>query len=405
MKMPKHLLSAAVAVLVSLAPMVASARDSGPSRPVVKPPAASQQTVPQRPAAPRPAAAAERRAAPQVTAPRRPAQARPAAPERRIAKRADPGRAGTQARAAERARAPARVAETRPRPVQVARAAPGRRVAGVTPVSLRGAAAGDSAALAESPTDLVLRSSAVLVMDERTNQPLFSRNSDQLRPIASITKLMTAMVVLDYNQPLDEPITITEEDVQATRRLSSRLAPGTTLTRAEMLRLSLMSSENRATAALARTSPGGMQEFIAQMNLKARTLGMRQSRFTDPTGLDNTNVSTAAELITLVRAGLEYPLIREYTTTPQLVVETPGNRAAQLAFHNSNFLVSRPDWEIDLSKTGFIRDAGRCLVMHARINGEPVIIVLLDSHGRFTRIGDANRIRRWIESGFLLALT
>jgi D-alanyl-D-alanine endopeptidase (penicillin-binding protein 7) len=271
-----------------------------------------------------------------------------------------------------------------------------------TPVALRSQP--DTLRAAESPHDLVLRSSAVLVASQNTGQTLFSRNDEKVRPIASITKLMTAMVVLDYNQPMDELITITADDIEATRRLGSRLAAGTTLSRAEMLRLSLMSSENRATAALARTSPGGYNEFIAQMNIKAQSLGMRHSRFEDSTGLHNGNVSTAQDLVQMVNAGLAYPIIREYTTTSGVVVETPGNRAAQLQFNNSNQLVASPDWQIGLSKTGFIREAGRCLVMQARINGEQMIIVLLDSDGRYSRIADANRIRRWVESGFSLRL-
>ena len=262
----------------------------------------------------------------------------------------------------------------------------------------------DSPRSAEAPSDFTLRSTAVLVSSQASGQTLFSRNDDKVRSIASITKLMTAMVVLDYNQPMDGLVTITEEDIDATRRLGSRLAAGTTLTRAEMLRLSLMSSENRATAALARTAPGGYREFIAQMNVKAQALGMHQSRFEDSTGLHSGNVSTAQELVRLVTAGMSYPIIREYSTTSALRVDTPGNRAAQLQFNNSNQLVSSPEWEIGLSKTGFIREAGRCLVMHTRINGEDMVIVLLDSDGRHSRIGDANRIRRWIESGFSLRL-
>jgi len=293
-----------------------------------------------------------------------------------------------------------RVSKPAPRPQaspQAARPAPR-----ATPASLR--TSPDTLQSAQSPADLVLRSAAVLVMGQDSGQALFSRNGDTVRPIASITKLMTAMVVLDYAQPMDELITITEADIDATRRLHSRLGAGTTLSRAEMLRLSLMSSENRATAALARTSPGGYDAFIAQMNLKALALGMHHSRFEDSTGLNDGNVSTARELVLMVNAGLEYPTIRDFTTTSNLVLDTPGNRAAQLQFNNSNQLVARPEWEIGLSKTGFIRAAGRCLVMQARINGERMIIVLLDSDGRYSRIGDANRIRRWVESGFSLRL-
>ena len=283
----------------------------------------------------------------------------------------------------------------------MAKAAP-MTAARATPVSMRYGP--DSARSAEAPSDLVLRSTAVLVASQASGQVLFSRNDEKVRSIASITKLMTAMVVLDYNQAMDEPVTITDEDIEATRRLGSRLAAGTTLSRAEMLRLSLMSSENRATAALARTSPGGYREFIAQMNMKSQALGMHRSRFEDSTGLHSGNVSTAQDLVLLVNAGMTYSTIREYTTTSALRVDTPGNRAAQLQFNNSNQLVASSEWEIGLSKTGFIREAGRCLVMQTRINGEEMVIVLLDSDGRHSRIGDANRIRRWIESGYSLRL-
>ena len=307
--------------------------------------------------------------------------------------------------------APGRQAAVRkPERVRATVPASGRAVARTAPVPAASASAvsmrprPDTPRSAEAPNDLVLRSSAVLVASQATGQTLFSRNDEKVRSIASITKVMTAMVVLDYNQPMDELVTITEEDIDATRRLGSRLAAGTTLSRAEMLRLSLMSSENRATAALARTSPGGHREFIAQMNVKAQALGMHHSRFEDSTGLHSGNVSTAQDLVRLVTAGMTYATIREYTTTSAMRVDTPGNRAAQLQFNNSNQLVASPEWEIGLSKTGFIREAGRCLVMQTRINGEEMVIVLLDSDGRSSRIGDANRIRRWIESGYSLRL-
>jgi len=309
--------------------------------------------------------------------------------------------------AASRAPRPRQAAAGQPKRVRVTIPAQGQ--GGVmktsmraTPVSMR--VRPDTPHSAEAPGDLVLRSSAVLVMGQNSGQLLFSRNVDQVRSIASITKLMTAMVMLDFNQPLDELITISEEDIDATRRLPSRLAAGTRLTRGEMLHLSLMSSENRATAALARTSPVGYHGFIAQMNMKARALGMHQSRFEDPTGLHNGNVATAQDLVLMVSAAMDFPAIRQFSTTAGALVDTPGNRAAQLQFNNSNQLVARPDWEIGLSKTGFIREAGRCLVMQVKINGEPMIFVLLDSDGISSRIGDATRIRRWIESGFALRL-
>jgi serine-type D-Ala-D-Ala endopeptidase (penicillin-binding protein 7) len=391
-------LTLAFAVTLALAPLSSAlAQDSkaAPRKPAV--------TKPTQPAAPKVAAAPRSSGVNKSTAAARkpqPAQrsARPAGDARVRATIQPYDRAGT--RSAERGSARAATAAA-----PAARNAPSRAAvsgARATPVSLR--ARPDTLQSAEAPGDLVLRSSAVLVLDQVRGNQIFARNVDQVRSIASITKLMTALVVLDYNQSMDELISITEDDLDATRRLPSRLAAGTTLSRGEMLRLSLMSSENRATAALARTSPGGYREFIAQMNLKARALGMHNSRFEDPTGLLSGNVSTALDLVHLVNAGMDYPLIREFTTTSDALVGTPGNRAAQVQYHNSNLLVARPDWQIGLSKTGFIREAGRCLVMQARINGEPVIIVLLDSDGRFSRIGDANRIRRWIESGYALRL-
>jgi D-alanyl-D-alanine endopeptidase (penicillin-binding protein 7) len=337
--------------------------------------------------------------------------AQPASPREATARKAQAPKAVRPAAQAPRPATGRQAATQSAQRVRTTTPASGRAVAKsapviaarATPVSMRYRP--DTARSAEAPGDLVLRSTAVLVASQATGQVLFSRNDEKVRSIASITKLMTAMVVLDYNQSMDELVTITEEDIDATRRLGSRLAAGTTLTRAEMLRLSLMSSENRATAALARTSPGGYREFIAQMNVKAQALGMHQSRFEDSTGLHSGNVSTAQDLVQLVNAGMSYSTIREYTTTSALRVDTPGNRAAHhLQFNNSNQLVASPEWEIGLSKTGFIREAGRCLVMQTRINGEEMVIVLLDSDGRHSRIADANRIRRWIESGYSLRL-
>jgi len=331
-------------------------------------------------------------------APRKPAVAQPTRPAVSTPRKAASAAPGRQSAA----RPGARVRATIPAQGRATSKAVQVPAARATPVSIRQRP--DTPRSAEAPSDLVLRSTAVLVASQATGQTLFSRNDDKVRSIASITKLMTAMVVLDYNQPMDELVTITEEDIDATRRLGSRLSAGTTLTRAEMLRLSLMSSENRATAALARTSPGGYREFIAQMNIKAQALGMHNSRFEDSTGLHNGNVATAQDLVLLVTAGMRYATIREYSTTSGVLVDTPGNRAAHVQFNNSNQLVASPEWEIGLSKTGFIREAGRCLVMQTRINGEDMVIVLLDSDGRFSRIGDANRIRRWVESGYSLRL-
>jgi D-alanyl-D-alanine endopeptidase (penicillin-binding protein 7) len=244
-----------------------------------------------------------------------------------------------------------------------------------------------------------LKSAAVLVIDEETGEVLYNKNADAIVPIASITKLMTAVVTLDAGLPLDEEVTITAQEVAATRgaALHSNLTPGTKLTRAELLQIALMASENRAAAALGRTYPGGMDAFVQAMNDKAAQLDMYDSRFIEPTGLSSSNVSSAGDLAKLVRAAKEYPLVGEYTTRPSATVRI-GKRT--VTYVNTNSLVRGGSWEIGLSKTGFIRDAGRCLVMQARLAARSVIIVLLDSWGKYTRIGDANRIRQWLEAGF-----
>ncbi|GIX27488.1 D-alanyl-D-alanine endopeptidase [Pelomicrobium sp. G1] len=249
-------------------------------------------------------------------------------------------------------------------------------------------------ALADGPH---LKSAAALVLDYASGTELYAKNSTEVMPIASITKLMMAMVVLDAGLDLDEPIAIAAADVDTLKHTSSRLRVGTVLPRRELLRLALMASENRAAAALARTYPGGTEAFVRTMNVKARIIGMARTEFVEPTGLDARNVSTAQDLAKLVEAAGGYALIREFTTTPRARIEVPGTRRA-MAFSNSNRLVAHKDWEIEVSKTGFIREAGRCLVMQARVAGRQVIIVLLDSWGKLTRIGDANRIKRWMES-------
>jgi D-alanyl-D-alanine endopeptidase (penicillin-binding protein 7) len=238
-------------------------------------------------------------------------------------------------------------------------------------------------------------SRTVLVYDETSGQPIFSRNDDHSQPIASITKLMTAMVVLDARLPMDEKLTITWDDVDHLRGSSSRVPVGAELTREELLRLALMSSENRAAAALGRNYPGGTSAFVRAMNAKAAALGMRQSRFEDSTGLHGGNRASPMDLVRMVQAAHEYAPIREFSTT--------GSHSAELGrkhieFRNTNALVRSPDWDIGLSKTGYIREAGRCLVMHARIAARPVVIVLLDGDGKYTRLGDAARIKKWLEA-------
>lgn len=243
-----------------------------------------------------------------------------------------------------------------------------------------------------------LKSSAALVIDQTGGKPLFSKNTDNVVPIASITKLMTAMVVLDAGLPLNEKIVITEADKDLIKGTRSRLRIGTVLTRRELMQLALMASENRAAEALTRVYPGGPPGFVAAMNQKAMELGMWRSRFVDGTGLSSDNVSTARDLTKLVAAAHGYPLIREFTTDTGTSVRVSNGRV--MTYRNSNRLVNNPDWQIGLSKTGYISEAGRCLVMQAEIAGKPVIIVLLDSWGKLTRIGDANRIKRWMETRY-----
>ena len=252
------------------------------------------------------------------------------------------------------------------------------------------------AQVSDDPTYLDVKSTSALVIEQGEGRTLFAKNIDAVVPIASITKLMTAMVVLDARLDLREGIAITEDEVDLLKGTRSRLKLGTVLERDELLRLALMASENRAAAALGRAYPGGRTAFVTAMNHKAFELGMTSTRFVDSTGLSSENVSTAQDLAKMVTAAYRYPLIQEFTTLPDYVVHTGNGRP--LAFRNSNGLVKDGAWHIEVSKTGYISEAGRCLVMQARIGAKPVIIVLLDSWGRYTRIGDANRIKRWIES-------
>lgn len=243
----------------------------------------------------------------------------------------------------------------------------------------------------DDPLDL--KSSVALVLDQDTEEVLFSKNSQAVLPIASLTKLMTALVVIEARQPLDEMLTITREDIDTEKGSRSRLAVGTRLSREEMLHLALMSSENRAANALGRHYPGGLGPFVAAMNRKARELGMHDTRFVEPTGLSSRNQSSARDLAVLVKATYDVPLIRELSTSPEYQVVV-GKR--QLQYRNTNGLVFNPSWEIGLQKTGYISEAGRCLVMQAELAGRKLIMVFLDSAGRFSRLGDAERVRRWL---------
>lgn len=266
----------------------------------------------------------------------------------------------------------------------------GFALAAPAPASVPGGAAGEPEAL---------KSQTVLVLDEQTGEVLFEKNAGAVVPIASITKLMTAMVTLDAGLPLDEPVAITEADVDLHKGSRSRLPVGTILTRGEMLHLALMASENRAASALGNSYPGGTAAFVAAMNAKAAELGMTASRFVEPTGLSSENVASAPDLVKLVAASKGYALIREYSTAPSQEFDVGGRR---VAFANTNGLVRSGDWDIGVSKTGFIREAGRCLVMQARVAARSVIIVLLDSWGTFTRIADAARIRAWLDPDYTM---
>ena len=241
-----------------------------------------------------------------------------------------------------------------------------------------------------------------LVLDSDTNEVLFSKNPQAVLPIASLTKLMTALVVTEAKQPLNEPITVSEDDIDTEKGSRSRLRVGTTLSREEMLHLALMSSENRAAHALGRSYPGGLEAFVAAMNQKALELGMKDTHYVEPTGLSSRNQSSARDLATLVQAAQEHPIIREFSTSPEYAVEV-GNRPTQ--FHTTNALVRSPSWDIILQKTGYITEAGRCLVMQAKMAGRKLTMVFLDSAGKYSRIGDAERVRRWVTETQLLPHT
>lgn len=256
----------------------------------------------------------------------------------------------------------------------------------------------DASAVAADPNKLKLHSANALIMSADDDTLIYSKNPEAIAPIASITKLMTAMVVLDAKQPPDELLTIDMADLDMVKGSHSRLRLGVDLPRSEMLRLALMSSENRAASALCRYYPGGTPACVAAMNRKALALGMGHSHFADPTGLNSDNMSTARDLVRMVKGASEYPQIREFSTTPGALVDVPlAGRA--LSFQNTNALVRGGSWDIQLQKTGFIREAGRCLVMMANVGSKPVVIVLLDSIGKLTRIGDAMRIKHWMETG------
>ena len=247
-----------------------------------------------------------------------------------------------------------------------------------------------------------MQSESVFVQDLSSASVLYDKNSEDVRPIASITKLMTALVVAESGLSLQQSLSISTDDIDRLRNSRSRLAVGTQLTRADMMHLALMSSENRAAHALGRHYPGGMLAFVRAMNDKARALGMRHSRFVDPTGLSADNVSTPRDLVKLLRAVNEHPVIQRYTVSDQHNIKLKNGR--QLVYNNTNRLVKSNDWDINISKTGFINEAGLCLVMVTRIDNREVAMVFLNSHGRYSRIGDAVRVRNYVEKHLNLAM-
>jgi len=253
---------------------------------------------------------------------------------------------------------------------------------------------GQISGLHRSDDELSLRSSVAYVIDQDTQEVLFSKNDNAVLPIASITKLMTGLVIREANLSMDEAITITTEDIDTEKGSSSRLRPGVTLTRGELLHLALMSSENRAAHALGRTYPQGLSAFIAQMNAKAQQLGMRDTKYAEPTGLSSRNQSSAKDLATLVAFAANDPTMRELSTSVGMNVEV-GSRT--LKYKSSNRLVGNHNWNIDLQKTGYISEAGQCLVMQAKVAGRKLVMIFLDSAGKFSRTADAERVRRWVE--------
>lgn len=306
--------------------------------------------------------------------------AKAASPQRTVVARSEPV-------------APARVVPVSVRASSlVPRALPGASMAAASGAS--GASFGQLYGLHQTPDPLELKSSVALVMDQDTNEVLLAKNSEAVLPIASLTKLMTALVTVEARLSMDEQVTITVDDIDTEKNSSSRLAVGATLTRGELLHLALMASENRAAHALGRSYPGGLRAFVSAMNTKARLLGMGDTRYVEPTGLSSQNQSSAKDLASLAKAAYQHPLIRDLSTSREYAARV-GARTVQ--FHNTNGLIRNPSWDIGLQKTGYIVEAGRCLVMQASMAGRKLILVFLDSAGRYSRLADAERVRRWLE--------
>jgi D-alanyl-D-alanine endopeptidase (penicillin-binding protein 7) len=248
-----------------------------------------------------------------------------------------------------------------------------------------------------------LASGSALLVDLQTNQVLYERNADSVVPIASVTKLMTAIVTLDAKLPLDEMLPIMIRDTQEMRGVFSRVRVGSELSRRDMLLLSLMASENRAASSLAHHYPGGHSAFVAAMNAKARALGMNSSRFVEPTGLSEHNLSSARDLVLMLKAARQYPLIGQFSTTSEKTQAFRKPNYTQ-GFRNTNNLVRKPDWSVQLSKTGYTSEAGRCLVMNTVMNNRQVAFVVLDAFGKYTHMADATRLKRWLETGKITAV-
>ena len=274
--------------------------------------------------------------------------------------------------------------------VNVKRFAPARLAAAVPMRTSFGQKAG----LHATSDPLDLRSSVALVIDQDTREVLLRKNDQAVLPIASLTKLMTGLVISEAQLPMSEMITITQDDVDTEKGSSSRLAVGSVLSRGDLLHLALMSSENRASHALGRTFPGGLDAFVSRMNARAKALGMKDTRYVEPTGLSSNNQSSAHDLATLVAVAYKEPVLRELSTSPGREIAV-GHRTLQ--YNNTNRLVKSPQWDIGLQKTGFITEAGQCLVMQAQVSGRKLIMVFLDSAGKLSRIADAERVRRWVE--------
>ncbi|MBS1171005.1 MAG: pbpG1 [Burkholderiaceae bacterium] len=257
------------------------------------------------------------------------------------------------------------------------------------------ASAGDLAGLSRTRDPLELKSNVALVLDQSSGNQLLSKNADVPLPIASITKLMTALVVLEARQNLHDVMEISNDDIDREKNTTSRLRIGSRLSRADMLHIALMSSENRAASALGRYYPGGTAACVAAMNAKAQSLGMVNTHYADTSGLSSRNVASASDLAKLVVVASKQPLLRQYSTDTKYVVDTGGHI---LQYANTNQLVKNPEWDISLQKTGYIAEAGRCLVMQAKVHGRPVVMVFLDSKGKHSRVGDATRVRKWLAS-------